>query len=296
MAKTNLNTTTNMSQVKAREIDFVTRFGDTWDALRRIMGIMRPIRKAPGTRLVSLKVSFDNLAASPAEGEDIPYSKPTFTPATFDDLTIEKYAEATTIEAVAKYGAQVAVEKTDDAFLAKLQNKVMGDFYNFLATGTLAPEAGSEPATFQAGIAKALGLVINKWQQMNKNITSVVVFVNTEDYYDYLGSANLTTQTEFGMQYLSGFMGAQTVIITDKVPRGKIIATPVENIDLYYVDPSDSDFAKLGLEYTVTGETNLIGFHAQGDYNTAVGEVFALMGMALWAEYLDGIAVVPFGA
>ena len=38
-----------------------------------------------------------------------------------------------------------------------------------------------------------------------------------------------------------------------------MIALPVENIDLYYVDPSDSDFAKLGLNYTVKGETNLIG-------------------------------------
>ena len=40
------------------------------------------------------------------------------------------------------------------------------------------------------------------------------------------------------------------------------------------------------------GETNLIGFHAEGNYSTAVGESFALMGMALWAEYIDGIAVV----
>ena len=75
-----------------------------------------------------------------------------------------------------------------------------------------------------------------------------------------------------------------------------VIATPVENIDLYYVDPSDSEFARLGLNYTTQGETNLIGFHAQGNYSTAVGESYALMGMALWAEYLDGIAKITFGA
>ena len=44
------------------------------------------------------------------------------------------------------------------------------------------------------------------------------------------------------------------------------------------------------------GETNLIGFHVNGNYNTAVGETFAIMGMTLWAEYLDGIAVVTVGA
>ena len=70
-----------------------------------------------------------------------------------------------------------------------------------------------------------------------------------------------------------------------------MIATPVENLVLYYVDPSDSDFARAGLVYRTAGETNLIGFHTQGNYNTAVSESFALMGMVLFAEYLDGIAV-----
>lgn len=288
MAKANLNTTTNMSQLTAREIDFVTRFGSNWDALREILGIMRPIRKAPGTKLESVKVEFASLATSPAEGEEIPYSKPTFTPVTYADLTVEKYAEATTIEAVAKYGAEVAVEKTDDAFLAKLQNGVMNKFYTFLATGSLT----DTKTTFQAAIAAAMGKVIHKWQSMNKDITGIVVFVNTLDAYEYLGTANVTIQNAFGIQYIKNFMGVDTLILTDKVAQGKVIATPVDNIDLYYIDPSDSDFAKLGLDFTVAGETNLIGFHAQGNYGTAVGEVFALMGMALWAEYLDGIAVI----
>ena len=44
------------------------------------------------------------------------------------------------------------------------------------------------------------------------------------------------------------------------------------------------------------GETNLIGFHANGNYSTAVGESYALMGMKLWAEYLDGIANITVNA
>jgi hypothetical protein len=87
-------------------------------------------------------------------------------------------------------------------------------------------------------------------------------------------------------------MGASTMIITSEIPQGKIVAVPVENIDLYYTDPADSDYAKAGLVYTTDGVTNLIGFHVQGNYNTAVGESFALLGMKLWAEYLNGIAVV----
>ena len=89
-------------------------------------------------------------------------------------------------------------------------------------------------------------------------------------------------------------MGYSTVFLLsdEEIARGKVIATPVENIALYYVDPSESDFAKAGLAYRTAGETRLIGFHTQGNYNTAVSECFAIMGMTLFAEYLDGIAVV----
>ena len=93
-------------------------------------------------------------------------------------------------------------------------------------------------------------------------------------------------------------MGFNTVFLLSdsEIPRGKVIATPVDNIVLYYVDPSDSDFARAGLSYTVSGETNLIGFHTQGNYSTAVSEAFAIMGMVLFAEYLDAISVITFGA
>jgi hypothetical protein len=104
-------------------------------------------------------------------------------------------------------------------------------------------------------------------------------------------------QTQFGLTYVKDFLGYSTLFLLPEtqIARGKVIATPVENIDMYYIDPSDSDFAKLGLNYTTQGETNLIGFHAQGNYSTAVGESYALMGVELWAEYLDGIAVVTVG-
>lgn len=38
-------------------------------------------------------------------------------------------------------------------------------------------------------------------------------------------------------------------------------------------------------------KANLIGVHVDGDYSRATGDMYALMGMKLWAEYLDGIAV-----
>lgn len=282
------------TSVTAREVDFVNRFGDNWDALRNIMGITRPIRKAPGTSLVAYTAEVALESGTVAAGAVIPYSKTTITQVAKTNLTIEKYAKAVPIEDVDKYGAQIAIEKSDDAFLTKLQNEVLNKFYTFLATGSLAKSA----KTWQQALAVAQGEVLNKFAEMQKDVTEVVGFANILDAYDYLGAADITVQTQFGLNYVKDFMGYSTLFLlpATQVARNKVFATPVENIDLYYIDPSDSEFAKLGLQYTTQGETNLIGFHAQGNYSTAVGESYALMGMALWAEYLDGIANVTISS
>ena len=86
-------------------MDFVTRFNDNWDALRNIMGIMRPIRKAPGTSLISYTADVALEDGDVGAGEVIPYSKATITQATKDDLSIKKYAKAVPIEDVDKYFA-----------------------------------------------------------------------------------------------------------------------------------------------------------------------------------------------
>ena len=293
MAKANLITTGDI-QVTARELDFVTRFENNWEHLREILGIMRPIKKQPGAVLKSKYAEGTLESGSVGEGEEIPYSKFTVKEKTYAEMTIEKYAKAVSIEAIKDHGYENAVQMTDDQFLYELQSDVTGRFYAYLNTGTLT----STESTFQMALAMAKGRVINKFKQMHKNVTGVVGFVNVLDVYEYLGAAGITVQNQFGLQYIKDFMGFNTIFLLseDEIERGRVIATPVENIVLYYVDPGDADFAKAGLVYaTGIGETNLIGFHTQGNYNTAVSEAFAIMGLTLFAEYIDGIAVISFG-
>lgn len=283
-------------KVSARDVDFVTRFGNNWKVLQDILGIMRPIKKAPGTKLVSSKAKLKSTLAggTVSEGDVIPFTEFEVEPVAYGDVAIKKYAKSVSIEAVEKYGAEVAIEKTDDQFLVELQNVVLGDFYTFLKTGLLT---GTQK-TWQRALAIAKGAVLNKFADMHKDVTEVVGFANLMDLYDYLGDQQITIQSEFGLNYVKDFLGYSTLfLMPDSVITPKtVIATPVENIDLYYIDPSDSAFAKMGLNYTVDGETNLIGFHSEGDYTRATGNSFALMGMTLWAEYLDGIAVVTVGS
>lgn len=292
MAQANLTMTADL-QATAREVDFVTRFTNNWQHLMDILGILRPIRKQPGTMLKSKEAKVTLQSGAVGEGENIPYSKATVTEKDYDTIDIEKFAKAVSIESIKDHGYDVAVAMTDEAFLNELQADVTSRFYTYLNTGALT---GTE-TSFQRALAMAKGKVVNKFKTMHKTVTKVVGFVNVLDLYDYLGDKDITVQSEFGFTYIKNFLGYDTIFLMgdDEIAKGKVIATPVENIVLYYVDPGDSDFARAGLKYTVEGETNLLGFHTQGNYNTAVSESFALMGMTLFAEYIDGIAVMTVG-
>ena len=287
MPKSNTTTSAQIT-LEVKELDFISRFTSNWQALIEILGIMRPVRKDPGTKLVASKATVELQDGNIAEGAEVPFSQAKVEPVLFEDLSLEKFRKAVTAESVAKFGAAVAVQKTDDAFLNELQGTVLDRFYAFAQTGTLT----SEEATFQMAVSMAVTRVKDKFKKMRKNYENVVAFVNTIDVGKYLGSANISVQNKNGIEYLKDFLGASTVIITSEIPEGKVIAIPADNIILYYIDPSDGDFEELGLFYTVDGETNLIGIHKEGNYGRVMGETHALMGLKLFAEFIDAIAVV----
>lgn len=293
MAKNNLTKSTNI-QVTAREIDFVTRFERNWEHLRDILGIMRPIKKQPGAVLKSKYAVGTLESGAVGEGEEIPYSHFEVKEKPYSEMSIEKYAKATTIEAIKDHGYENAVQKTDDEFLFQLQNLVTARFYDYLNTGTLK----STEKSFKMALAMAKGRVENKFKKMHRECTGVAGFVNILDVYEYLGDSDITIQNQFGFQYIKDFLGFNTIFLLseDEVARGEVLATPVDNIVLYYVDPNESDFVRAGLEYTTgAGETNLIGFHTEGDYKHATSEAFAILGLTLFAEYIDAVAVITFG-
>lgn len=285
-------TTTSQISLNPREVDFVTRFNMNWQALMEILGVSRPVRKTPGTTLVSSKATITLQNGVVAEGDEVPLSQATVTPVSYRDIALKKYRKAVTVEAVEKFGAAIAVQKTDDALLNELQMEIMDDFYSFALTGTLT---GTED-NFQMAVAMAVGAVKNKFKTLHLNYSNIVVFVNDLDAARYLGSAQISTQTQYGIEYLKNFLGAETMILSAEIPAGKVVAIPADNIVNYYIDPADGDIRELGLDYyTGNGETNLIGVHKEGNYGRVMGETHVLMGNVLFAEYIDAIAVYTIG-
>lgn len=279
-------------QVRAREIDFVSTFGKDMSALLEILGISRMIKKANGTVLKVKKASGKLQDGKVAEGEIIPLSQYNVEEVDFDSISIEKYRKGVSLEAIAEKGYEAAVEMTDEEFKADLRNVVMDKFYSQLKMGSLT---GHE-TTWQMAVSMAIGRVKDKFKKIRKSTTGIAVWVNTLDLYKYLGGAQITVQQAFGLDYVKNFLGADVMFISSDIPENVVIATPFNNLAAYYVDPADSEFVKAGLSYTVDSETGFIGFHAQGTYERAISDMFAIMGLRLFAEYLDAIAYISVGS
>lgn len=267
---------------KVRDVDFTERFSKGIDTLMAMLGVTRKQEKRAGEVLKVYKATGTLESGAVAEGEVIPLSKYQTTYEAIGEAVLNKWRKVTTAEAISSKGYGQAVNDTNDKMLKDIQKGVRTSFVNFLATGT-GEVAG---AGLQATLAQAWG----KLQVLFED-TSVqsVYFMNPLDVADYLGGAQISTQTAFGMSYIENFLGLGTVILASDVPKGKLYATAAENIVLYYIPVTSADMAQA---FDLTSDaTGLIGIHTGPTYDNLSAETVAASGVGLFAEKLDGIVV-----
>ena len=284
------NTVVSTDLTAVREIDFVTRFTREISILKTILGNIRTEKHEPGTQLKAKKAQVTLNSSAVGEGETIPYNAVTYIETDVGTLTWDKQKIGVTLEAISKHGYDAAVQMADDDMLYKLRSKIVTNFMTFIQTGTLTSDI--DTYDFQSSLAEAQAQVQSKWEDMDKGYSDIIAFANVKDAYRYLGAAQISTQTAFGMNYIENFLGYSKLFLTSKIPQGKIIATPSQNLILYYADATANDFTKAGFQFRTDGEENLIGVHVEGNHNTDVSELSTVSGMGLFAEYLDGIAVI----
>lgn len=267
---------------KVRDVDFTERFSKGIDTLMAMLGVTRKQEKRAGEVLKVYKATGTLESGVVAEGEVIPLSKYQTTYEAIGEAVLNKWRKVTTAEAISSKGYGQAVNDTNNKMLKDIQKGVRTSFVNFLATGT-GKAAGTG---LQATLAQAWGQL-----QVLFEDTSVqsVYFMNPLDVADYLGGAQISTQTAFGMSYIENFLGLGTVILASDVPKGKLYATAAENIVLYYIPVTSADMAQA---FDLTSDaTGLIGIHTGPTYDNLSAETVAASGVGLFAEKLDGIVV-----
>ena len=266
--------------VRAREIEFVTLFGESIKKLVEALGVTRKIPKQAGYTLKAYKATGTLQPGAVAEGDLIPLSKYQTEAVSYAEIVLKKWRKATSAEAIIEKGYDQAVQMTTDRMLKDVQKGIRADFFTFLATGT----GTATGATFQAALAQAWGQLQVLFED---DSIEAIYFMNPLDVADYLATAQITTQTAFGMTYVENFLGLGTVIFDSKVPQGKIYATAKDNIVLYYVPVNGAD---LGNAFSFTADqTGLIGIHEEADYKHMTAEDTVMSGVVLFAERLDGI-------
>ena len=266
--------------VRAREIEFVTLFGESIKKLVEALGVTRKIPKQAGYTLKTYKAKGTLQDGTVAEGDLIPLSKYQTEAVSYAEIVLKKWRKATSAEAIIEKGYDQAVQMTTDRMLKDVQKGIRADFFTFLATGT----GKATGATFQAALAQAWGQLQVLFED---DSIEAIYFMNPLDVADYLATAQITTQTAFGMTYVENFLGLGTVIFDSKVKKGEIYATAKDNIVLYYVPVNGADLEN-AFSFTAD-QTGLIGIHEEADYKHMTAEDTVMSGVVLFAERLDGI-------
>lgn len=269
--------------VASLDIEMVKNFNGEINRLTEVLGLFAPSIVAAGTTMYTYKVTGELETDTVAEGDEIPLSKYQVAKTPVSTLGIKKYRKLTTAEAILKGGFANAVTKTDSKMIREIRNNILADFFIFLQTGTGTATATGMQATF----AQVDATINDKLESNGDSADRIIHFVNPFDIADYLAGAQVTTQTVFGMTYLQSFLGVNDIFQTNKVAKGTMWATPVENIHLYGAD--FNALADAGLSYT-TQDGGLIGVHHEASYDRASAETYVTTGAMMIAENLDYIA------
>lgn len=276
------NTIMQADLARVRSIDFNYQFTGSIKKLIEALGVTRKIAVQEGASLKAFKVTGTLQSGVVAEGDLIPLSKYETEEIPVGEVKLNKWRKGTTAEAILKGGYDQAVGATTDAMVKDIQKTVRNNFFTFLATGT----GTASGAGLQAALADGWGKLQVLWED---DAIETVYFLNPLDVSEYLGTAQVTMQTSFGMTYIENFLGLGTVFLNSSVPQGKYFATAKENIVLYYVNVGAGDIkSAFGL---TTDETGYIGINEYPDKDTARVMDLVMSGVTFFPERIDGIVV-----
>lgn len=278
-AETGTITTTDVAPVIS--IDFTSRISQNIRELQELLGVIDLEPMAAGTEIKIYKWEVSEPAEQVGEGEKIGLTKVKRALKETITLSLDKYRKNTTAEAIQRSGRDIAVNKSDEQLIKKVQKAIKGSLYVML-------NAGTGTAT-----GKDLQQVLaNLWAELQEYYededVNPIYFINPKDVADYLGTAQVTMQNAFGFTYIENFLGLGTAVISPKVTAKKPIATAKENLRGAYV-PMSGDVAQT---FSLTAdETGLIGMvHAMVTENATV-DTLMMSCVKFFPEFADGVFI-----
>lgn len=271
---------TKAGDLEALSVDFVENFNSNVTKLLQVLGTTRKIALPVGSQIKVYKKVTTLADGNVGEGEEIPLSKVTKKLDHTETLTWNKYRKQTSAEAIQSSGFVGAINDTDTEILKQIQANLKKALVNETVKSGTTTVTG---VGLQQALAKALGQLAVKWEDSD---VQSVAFINPIDFYDYLGSNQLTVQDAFGMQYIQNFLGVNTVILTGAMPQGKLAVTAAQNIVYAYAPVTGQ--VNQAFNFT-TDQTGLVGIAHNTEYDNMTYETVVILANDIFAEKLDGI-------
>jgi hypothetical protein len=273
------NTTLTTDLEPAISIDHTSRLVENIQSLQEVLGITEMQPMAAGTQIKQYKLTKVNSPDQVAEGEVINLTKIKRTLANTYELKLNKYRRLTTAEDIQKVGHDTAVNKTDGKLIGEVRKDIKANFFTMLGTGT----GTAKGTNLQTTLSALWGKLKIRYEDID---ATPVFFINPEDVADYLGTAQITMQTVFGLNYIESFLGLGTAILSSKITKGAPVATVKENLNGAYV-PASGDVAQdFGLTFD---ESGLVGMCHNIASDRASIDTLILSGALFYPEELDGV-------
>lgn len=287
-AENNLITSEQMKRV--REVDFVGQFShNSLAKLIEVLGVTRKIPMMEGTTMYVYTTTGELQDGNVPEGEIIPLSQYKTEKTPVGEITLHKWRKAVSAESIKKSGYNAAVTDTDKALLSDVQKGVRTRLFGFL-NGEITGSETASGANLQAALADAWGQLQVKFED---DAAEAVYFCNPQDVAAYLGTAQITTQNAFGMNYVQDFLGLGTVVMTSRITKGTFVATAKENFILYYLTMNGDLAAAFEL---TADELGFIGIKS-GYQNEERAQIESLVmdGLEFLVEYAEGVVKGTIG-
>ena len=274
------NLTTNLGT--AMSVDVAEQFGQRFNSLTQLLGVQRLLPMANGTLLKTYtsSVTLDGTVVAP--GDIIPLSKVVLEDGPSQELVWDKKRKAVPMEDIQKYGFEKAISMTDAKLINEVQKGIRTKLLAQLATGT----GEATGVGLQATLAQNWAAVTAKFDEDD---VQAISFINPFDAADYLGQANISTQTAFGMTYVENFLNNRIVFMHGEVPKGTVYTTADQNLIAAFALMSGGEIGK-AFDF-VTDDTGIIGVTHDIDKKRLTAETITAYGIVLFAERLDGVVI-----
>ena len=270
---------------QAQNINFVTKFEADLHNLLAMLGKADVQVMAPGTALKIYKDSGSLQTVQVADGEEVTASTLEMVVDKTVELDYKKFRNVVGIKAIGSMGYDIAVGGVANSMLRQVQKGVRSDIVGAVKTGT---GTGTQASTFQPAVANTWAALTAKFE--DEAITPLY-FVNPTTAASYLGAANVTMQTAFGLSYIQNFLGLGTLIVDSNCEAGKVYGTASENL----VVAAANLAAIPGMDYQMDA-SGIIGINTGAKYSNAGIEINVASGLKVVPEFLDRVIVTTVGA